>query len=285
MYLDVNRAHFDRLYADAALYGPGELWNRWQRARYVTRSRRAADRRLLEVGCGDGIVTELVAAACGDSIEGLTAIDVSRVGIDRARARGLGPQVHLACSTLEQFEPPAPFDFVYMFDVIEHLDDPGAALRTVMRFLRPGGRALLSTPNQMRLANRVRQLRRRPLALMDPTHAREFSPFEFRGMLTAEGFRVLQEWGVVLFVADWFLAFSNGENSPARTAPGGLSAPSASVEMPGHRRSLRSRVGSAAIEIALPLVRRIEQSRVNYAAGRLFPSIANATYVLVEKPL
>ena len=44
-------------------------------------------------------------------------------------------------------QPPSSFDTVIAAEVIEHLENPRAVCRELFRLLRPGGRAVLSTPN------------------------------------------------------------------------------------------------------------------------------------------
>ncbi|MEM1207604.1 MAG: class I SAM-dependent methyltransferase, partial [Acidobacteriota bacterium] len=43
--------------------------------------------------------------------------------------------------------PGEPYDLICLFEVIEHLEDPGAALENLKASLRPGGLVVLSTPN------------------------------------------------------------------------------------------------------------------------------------------
>jgi SAM-dependent methyltransferase len=51
--------------------------------------------------------------------------------------------------------PAASFDVVIAAEVIEHLENPRAVVREMFRLLRPGGRALLSTPNNESFRSRV----------------------------------------------------------------------------------------------------------------------------------
>jgi 2-polyprenyl-3-methyl-5-hydroxy-6-metoxy-1,4-benzoquinol methylase len=55
--------------------------------------------------------------------------------------------------------PPDSFDVVSMGDVIEHVPDPMATLRTVARILKPGGHVLISTPNVDSAAARFLQVK------------------------------------------------------------------------------------------------------------------------------
>ena len=55
--------------------------------------------------------------------------------------------------------PPDTFDVVSMGDVIEHVPDPLATLRTVARILKPGGHVLISTPNVDSAAARFLQVK------------------------------------------------------------------------------------------------------------------------------
>jgi SAM-dependent methyltransferase/uncharacterized protein YbaR (Trm112 family) len=107
--------------------------------------------RILDVGCGDGAATALLA----DRAHGHTVVgaDWSQMALERARARGLT----LVRATLDSGRLPVPdeaLDVVVFSEVIEHLVDTDAALDELVRVLRPGGSLLLSTPNLAAWFNR-----------------------------------------------------------------------------------------------------------------------------------
>jgi SAM-dependent methyltransferase len=59
------------------------------------------------------------------------------------------PGVHFVCGDATKIPfPPASFDAVTMFDVIEHVPNDAAAIAEAWRVLRPGGALLLSTPRE-----------------------------------------------------------------------------------------------------------------------------------------
>ncbi|MBI1723608.1 MAG: methyltransferase domain-containing protein [Gemmatimonadetes bacterium] len=77
--------------------------------------------------------------------------------IDRRAGRGVGLRL---CADLSRPLPFAggTFDYVACVEGIEHLERPVDALREMRRLLRPGGRLVLTTPNVLHLASRVRML-------------------------------------------------------------------------------------------------------------------------------
>jgi SAM-dependent methyltransferase len=95
--------------------------------------------RLLDVGCGHGLLLD-EARAAGFEAEGL---ELSRDAAAHARDV-LGLTVHehpLAQHTAD------PYDAIVLADVIEHLDDPLAALDDCVRLLAPGGVLCVVTPD------------------------------------------------------------------------------------------------------------------------------------------
>jgi SAM-dependent methyltransferase len=96
--------------------------------------------RALDVGCGDGrLSAELDAGE-------LTVADVSRVALDRARAR-------LPEAQVVELDPDRPFplgdsafDLVLCAETIEHVRDVQLLLSEIRRVLRPGGTLALTTP-------------------------------------------------------------------------------------------------------------------------------------------
>jgi SAM-dependent methyltransferase len=107
--------------------------------------------RVLDLGCGDGGITELIARkASGHHVVGM---DWAMNGTGQARRRG----VHAVCAAIDGVNLPfasGSLDVVMFNEVIEHLVDTDAAICEIRRVLRPGGRLLLSTPNLAAWFNR-----------------------------------------------------------------------------------------------------------------------------------
>ncbi|GAA4226616.1 methyltransferase domain-containing protein [Actinomadura meridiana] len=105
-------------------------------------TRYAAGSRVLEAGCGVGAQTvHLVSRSPGVR---LTALDVSRASLGRARARVEsecpGASVEWRHGDLRGLPfPDGAFDHVFACFVLEHLVDPLGALVELRRVLRPGG--------------------------------------------------------------------------------------------------------------------------------------------------
>ena len=107
--------------------------------------------RVLDIGTAGGAFLD-AAAAFGYSAVGM---EPSQDLVARGRARGLAMEQ----GTIDHHGfAPQSFDLVTLWDVIEHLPDPRAALVEVRRLLRPGGTLLINFPDigtwQARLAGR-----------------------------------------------------------------------------------------------------------------------------------
>jgi SAM-dependent methyltransferase len=90
-------------------------------------------------------------------------------------------------------EPPGSFDAAVMLDVLEHLVDPLASLRSLRTLVAPDGLVTLSTVNISSIHGRLRK-ERWPW-LIRP-HLHYFSPETLHAMLLAAGLRLV-EWDVV----------------------------------------------------------------------------------------
>lgn len=96
--------------------------------------------RVLDVGCGFGQSLGYHAAR-GCDVYGVEADEnIRRV------AEKFGFKVHVGLFDGSIYEAEF-FDYVTMDQVIEHVTDPLLTLRSVARILKPGGTAILSTPN------------------------------------------------------------------------------------------------------------------------------------------
>jgi SAM-dependent methyltransferase len=107
--------------------------------------------RALDIGCGNGEVSDAVGRATGATV---VCGDISSEAVGACRARGLeAHQIELGNEQLP-FENDS-FDLVFMTEVLEHLVYPDRALTDINRVLRTGGSLLLSTPNLACLPNRM----------------------------------------------------------------------------------------------------------------------------------
>jgi len=123
------------------------------RLQYVERVARAAgtplsERRVLDVGCGGGILAESMART-GASVLG---IDLSRELLDVAELHALEQQVRLEYRSVSAealaLERPGGFDLVTCMEMLEHVPDPAATLHALAALVRPGGEIVVSTLNR-----------------------------------------------------------------------------------------------------------------------------------------
>lgn len=108
---------------------------------------------VVDLGCGGGLLAVPLAAR-GSSVIGIDRSPRSvRAGREAAARAGVLHRCRFAVADLVGTPLEAGgFDLALLSDVLEHVEDPGAALREVARLLRPGGRLYLNTLNRTRRA-------------------------------------------------------------------------------------------------------------------------------------
>ena len=118
------------------------------RLNYITGKVAIEGRRVLDVGCGGGVLTEALARG-GARVQGLDASDAV-VRVARQHARDNSLEIDYIAGKLEDFASQNPdcFDVLTCMELLEHVPDPGALLQTCARLLRPGGDLILSTINR-----------------------------------------------------------------------------------------------------------------------------------------
>ena len=103
--------------------------------------------RLLDIGCGGGLICEPL-TRLGASATGL---DPGQDSIEAARrhAAGQGLSIDYRIGRVEELEAEGlTYDVVVCLEVVEHVPDVGAFLKTCAALVRPGGLMLLSTINR-----------------------------------------------------------------------------------------------------------------------------------------
>jgi 2-polyprenyl-6-hydroxyphenyl methylase/3-demethylubiquinone-9 3-methyltransferase len=107
-----------------------------------------ANRKILDIGCGGGILAESLARR-GALV---TGIDMAEMSLEVARMH-LGEsrlEIDYQQITAEKFAAnnPREFDIVTCLEMLEHVPDPGAIVAAAADTLKPGGRVVLSTLNR-----------------------------------------------------------------------------------------------------------------------------------------
>ena len=107
-----------------------------------------AGRRILDVGCGGGILSESMARAGAE----VTGIDLAEKSLKIAKLHGLesGIKVDYRNVPVEQLatEQPGSFDVVTCMEMLEHVPDPASIVRACAELAKPGGWVFFSTLNR-----------------------------------------------------------------------------------------------------------------------------------------
>jgi 2-polyprenyl-6-hydroxyphenyl methylase/3-demethylubiquinone-9 3-methyltransferase len=108
--------------------------------------------RVLDVGCGAGLLSEALAKEGAQ----VSALDLAPELVEVAKLHLLesGLQVDYRLLSVEAMaaEMPASFDAITCMELLEHVPDPGSVLQACASLLKPGGKLFVSTLNRTPLA-------------------------------------------------------------------------------------------------------------------------------------
>ncbi|MBX3670244.1 MAG: bifunctional 2-polyprenyl-6-hydroxyphenol methylase/3-demethylubiquinol 3-O-methyltransferase UbiG [Rhodocyclaceae bacterium] len=107
-----------------------------------------AGKRVVDVGCGGGILAESMAQR-GARVTGIDLSDKA-LGVARLHLYESGADVdyrHIAAEAMAQQEPGA-FDVVTCLEMLEHVPDPASTVRACATMVKPGGHVFFSTLNR-----------------------------------------------------------------------------------------------------------------------------------------
>ena len=158
-------------------------WFRRHLAVYEWIAARVAGLRVLDMACGEGYGSAVLAASATSVI----GVDGNPDAHEHARLRYRAPNLRFERALVETCD--APTDAVVFLQTIEHLREPARALEHFRSLAGPHGRVFVSTPNVLTLAPRG-------AARSDnPWHVREYRAGEFEA-LCRECFASVELYGL-----------------------------------------------------------------------------------------
>lgn len=118
------------------------------RTRFVLEGLTVSAPRILDVGCGAGLLAEALARSGAQ----VTGIDLAETALQVARqhARAQGLIIDYRCQAVEGIAQAHAgcFDAVTCLEMLEHVPDPGKIVDACARVLKPGGHAFFSSVNR-----------------------------------------------------------------------------------------------------------------------------------------
>ncbi|MEO1880037.1 MAG: bifunctional 2-polyprenyl-6-hydroxyphenol methylase/3-demethylubiquinol 3-O-methyltransferase UbiG [Methylococcales bacterium] len=134
-------------------------------------------KRMVDVGCGGGILTEALAKNGADAL----GIDLSEDLIDIADLHGLESGINatykkVSAEALAAAEPES-FDHVTCMEMLEHVPDPGSIISACATLVKPGGMVFFSTLNRVPKAYLLAIVAAEHLLKMVPKGTHEYKTF------------------------------------------------------------------------------------------------------------
>jgi SAM-dependent methyltransferase len=137
-------------------------------------ARRIAGLRVVDMACGEGYGSDVLARAGAASVVG---VDANPEAHEHAKLRYVRPNLRFERNLVETFDEPC--DAVVFLQTIEHVRNPDEVLERFKALVGPQGVVYVTTPNVLTLAPEGAE------KSGNPWHVKEYRPEEFRNLCEA----------------------------------------------------------------------------------------------------
>jgi 2-polyprenyl-6-hydroxyphenyl methylase/3-demethylubiquinone-9 3-methyltransferase len=160
-----------------------------------------AGRRVLDVGCGGGILSEAMAHRGAV----VTGIDLGEAPLEVARqhAEQSAVEVEYRCISVEDMAEAhaGEFDVVTCLEMLEHVPDPASVVRACAQLVKPGGQVFFSTINRNPKAYALAVIGAEYVLGMVPKGTHDYErfirPSELAGWCRQAGLEVREQSGLI----------------------------------------------------------------------------------------
>src|SRR5690606_1498259 len=208
---------------------------------------------LLEVGCGEGRGVEVLL----DQVDSYHGLDKIQEVIENLKKRY--PKVTFEQAVIPPFHTLTSnrFDTVVSFQVIEHIEDDRLFLQEIYRVLKPGGKAIISTPNN------------RQTLSPNPWHIREYTGEQLKKL--CEGiFDHVEALGIGGNEKVWAYHEANRKSVNKITRFDIL--------------NLQYRLPASLLRLPYEILNRMNRNKLHKQQGAVVEQISHEDYLLVDHP-
>ena len=172
--------------------------------------------RILDIGCGGGLVSEPM-ARLGAQVVGADAAE-GNIAIARLHAEQQGLNIDYRATTAEALLAAGErFDVVLALEIVEHVADPAEFIATCRNLARPGGLVIASTLNRTAKSFGAAIIGAEWIMRWLPKGTHEWhrfiTPDELAGMASAAGLEVADRCGMVFNPLTWDWSLSHRDLS------------------------------------------------------------------------
>ena len=155
------------------------------------------DKTVLDIGCVDHDVSQktiepnwLHQMICNEAQE-VVGFDIEEASVKELQKQGYS----VICGNIETTSLNRQFDVAVAGEIIEHIQNPGKALKNIRKHLKPEGILILTTPNPFYIGQFFRILKRNTIKVR-PDHICWYDPQTLTSLLAESGFVIKNNYWI-----------------------------------------------------------------------------------------